>query len=161
MYNIQKILPSRFQDKRRLRWVALISLLIIILLGAIVSFTTPFWSSLGLKHPFKPANKGASVLVRRINIPYFQNSAVPFDQTAIFWFGSVSSSDNFIDVRMGYNNSELYVDLHIVDRYVWYDPHAQAPNLSIGDTATLYLSTTPNGSSATNQYSYKFVAQVA
>src|SRR5438874_1473722 len=160
MYNIQKILTSRFQDKRRLRWIALISLLVIMLLCAIASFTTPFWSSLGLKHPSKPANKGASVLVRRINIPYFQNSAVPFDQTAIFWFGSVSSSDNFIDVRMGYNNSELYVDLHIVDRYLWYDPNAKAPNLATGDTATVYLNTTQNGSNAPDQNAYKFVAQV-
>src|SRR6266699_1115502 len=160
MYNIQKILPSRFQDKSRLRWVALISLLVIMVLCAIVSFTTPLWSSLGLKQPSKPANKGTSVLVRRINIPYFQNSAVPFDQTAIFWFGSVSSSDNFIDVRMGYNNNELYVDLHIVDRYLWYDPNAKAPNLTKGDTATVYLSTTQNGSNAPDQSAYKFVAQV-
>jgi hypothetical protein len=160
MYSIQKILPSRFHDKTRFTRIALINPAIIIFLCAILMFTALFWSSLGLGHSSKPTAKAASALVRRINIPYFNNSAVPFNQTAIFWFGSVSSSDNSVDVRMGYNNSELYVDLHIVDRYVWYDPNAKAPNLTKGDTATVYLSTTQNGSSAPDQNAYKFVAQV-
>ncbi len=140
--------------------LALIGLMIIIFLFVILSLATPFWSSLGPRHPSKPANKGTSAVVRSINIPDFQNSAVPFDQTAIFWFGAVSSSDNFVDVRMGYNNSELYVDLHIVDRYLWYDPNAKGPNLTTGDTATVYLNTTQNGSNAPDQSAYKFVAQV-
>ena len=160
MYSIQKILPSRFDDKTRFTRNSLINPGIIVFLCAILTFTALFWSSLGLGHSSKPTAKAASALVRRINIPYFQNSAVPFDQTAIFWFGSVSSSDNFIDVRMGYNNSELYVDLHIVDRYLWYDPNAKAPNLATGDTATVYLNTTQNGSNAPDQNAYKFVAQV-
>src|SRR5256714_12198917 len=134
--------------------------MITVFLCAILSFTTPFWSSLGLGDSSKPTAKASSSLVRRINIPYFQSSAVPFNQTAIFWFGAVSSSDNFVDVRMGYNNSELYVDLHIVDRYLWYDPNAKAPNLTKGDTATVYLSTNQNGSNAPDQSAYKFVAQV-
>src|SRR2546423_7325020 len=160
MYSIQKILPSRFDDKTRFTRVSLINPSLIIFLCAILTFTALFWSSLGLGHSSKPTAKAASSLVRRINIPYFQNSAVPFNQTAIFWFGSVSSSDNFIDVRMGYNNSELYVDLHIVDRYLWYDPNAKAPNLATGDTATVYLNTNQNGSNAPDQNAYKFVAQV-
>jgi len=123
-------------------------------------FTALFWSSLGLGHPSKSTAKAASALVRRINAPYFGNAAVPFNQTAIFWFGSVSSADNYIDVRVGYNNSELYIDLHIVDRYVWYDPNAKAPNLTKGDTATVFLSTTQNGSNGPDQNAYKFVAQV-
>ena len=160
MYSIQKILPSRFHDKTRFTRIALINPAIIIFLCAILTFTALFWSSLGLGHSSKPTAKAASSLVRRINIPYFQNSAVPFNQTSIFWFGSVSSSDNYVDVRMGYNNNELYVDLHIVDRYLWYDPNAKAPNLTKGDTATVYLSTTQNGSNAPDQNAYKFVAQV-
>src|SRR2546421_2144342 len=160
MDTIRKILSSRFHNQARGITLSVVYLCMLISLCVILALTTLFGSSLGLGHTSPSKAKAAAPPVRRINIPYFQNAAVPFNQTAIFWFGSVSSSSNYIDVRMGYNNSELYVDLHIVDRYVWYDPHAQAPNLSIGDTATLYLSTTPNGSSAPNQYSYKFVAQV-
>ncbi len=160
MYSIQKILPSRFHDKTKLHRITLINLLMIIFLCTVVSFTTPFWSSLGLGHPSKSTAKASSALDRRINAPYFGNAAVPFNQTAIFWFGSVSSADNYIDVRVGYNNSELYLDLHIVDRYLWYDPNAKAPNLTKGDTATVYLSTNQNGSNAPDQSAYKFVAQV-
>src|SRR6266536_3363304 len=160
MYSIQKILPSRFHDKTKLHRITLINLLMIIFLCTVVSFTTPFWSSLGLGHPSKSTAKASSALDRRINAPYFGNAAVPFNQTAIFWFGSVSSADNYIDVRVGYNNSELYLDLHIVDRYLWYDPNAKAPNLATGDTATVYLSTAQNGSNAPDQHAYKFVAQV-
>src|SRR5438309_9411851 len=117
MYNFQKTLSSRLPKQVRFTNISLVNLSIIIFLCVILSFTTLFWSSLGLGLSSKSTAKAASPLVRRINIPYFNNSPVQFSQTAIFWFGMVSSGDNFIDVRMGYNNSELYIDLHIVDRY--------------------------------------------
>ena len=160
MYNAQKILPSRFHDKARFTGLSLKNPAIIIFLCAILSFTALFWSSLGLGHSSKSTAKAATPLVRRINIPYFNNSPVSFGQTSIFWFGSVSPSSNYIDVRMGYNNQELYIDLHIIDLYLWYDSNAKAPDLTRFDTATVYLNTTQNGSSAPDQYSYKFVAQV-
>ena len=158
MYTVQKLLSSPLS--KRFRRMALLNVAIVLFLCFLLSLTTPVWNSLGLAHLPKSTAKAAAPLVRRINIPYFNNAAVPFNQTAIFWFGAVSSGDNSIDVRMGYNNSELYVDLHIIDRYLWYDPNAKSPNLSIGDTATIYLNTTQNGSNAPDQFSYKFVAQV-
>src|SRR5947209_8789558 len=161
MYSIQQNLSSRIHNKPKLRRIALINLLMIIFLCAVVSFTTPFWSSLGLGHSTNSTAKASTALIRRINAPYFGNSAVPFGQTSIFWFGSVASADNYVDVRVGYNNSELYIDLHIVDRYLWYDPNAKAPNLAAGDTSTVYLSTTQNGSNAPDQFSYRFVSQVS
>src|SRR5437764_7411699 len=160
MYNIRKILSSRFHDQTRWTTPSLIYLSMIICVCTILSFTTPLWSGLGLGHASPSTAQAAAPVARRINIPYFANAAVPFNKTAIFWFGSVSSSSNYIDVRMGYNQSELYIDLHIVDRYVWFDSHAQAPNLTTSDTATVYLSTTSNGSSAPDYSAYKFVAQV-
>src|SRR2546430_722743 len=161
MYTTQKILSPRFHVQARFPTIALIHLTMIIFFGAMLLFTTSFWSSFGLGHSSKSTVKAAAPLVRRLHIPYFNNSAVPFNQTAIFWFGSVSSSTNSIDVRMGYNHSELYIDLHIVDRYLWFDPNAKAPNLTKGDTATVYLNTTPNGSRSPDQASYKFVSQVS
>src|SRR5579859_1658721 len=158
MYNVQKFLSFRSHDDARFTSKILINLTIIIFLCAIVLFNAPIWSGLG--HSSKSTSNAAAPLVRRIDIPYFNNAAVPFNQTSIFWFGSVSSSDNYVDVRMGYNNKELYVDLQIVDRWLWYDPNAKAPDLSKGDTATLFLNTTQNGSNTPDQSSYKFVAQV-
>ena len=68
-----------------------------------------------------------------INVPYF-TTAVPFNQTAIFWFGDVTSTDTYTDVRIGYNSSELYIDLQIVDHYLWYDPTTSSPDVTKGDS---------------------------
>src|SRR5947209_5817343 len=155
MDTIRKILSSRLHDQARGTTLSVVYLCMLILLCTILALTTSLGSSLGLGHTSPSTAKAAAPPVRRINIPYFQNAAVPFNQTAIFWFGSVSSSSNYIDVRMGYNNSELYIDLHIVDRSLWFDPNAKSPNLTKGDTATVYLNTTPNGSRSPDQASYK------
>src|SRR5947209_8256416 len=92
-----------------------------------------------------------------INVPYF-TTAVPFNQTAIFWFGDVTSTDTYTDVRIGYNSSELYIDLQIVDHYLWYDPTTSSPDVTKGDNATIYLNTTANGSGVLDR-SYKFQAE--
>ncbi len=159
MAEIQKSLSFRPYNKATISsWLKLATtplIVCIILLG-----TISLWSNFSPFHLSKSTAKAAAPLVRRINIPYFNNGAVPFDQTAIFWFGSVSSADNYIDVRVGYNKTELYIDLHIVDRYLWFDTNAKAPDLTKGDTATVYLNTTQNGSGAPDQNSYKFVSQV-
>jgi hypothetical protein len=39
-----------------------------------------------------------------------------FSEMAIFWFGRKSPSDNYADVRIGYNNTGLYLVLSIFDR---------------------------------------------
>jgi len=96
---------------------------------------------------------------QRIHVPYF-TTAVPFNQTAIFWFGDVTSTDTYTDVRVGYNSSELYIDLQIVDHYLWYDPNTSAPDVTKGDNASIYLNTTTNGSNLLDRYSYKFQAAV-
>ena len=54
-------------------------------------------------------------LMRRVNAPHFTDS-VPIDQTGIFWFGQVDANQNYADVRIGYNNTELYVGVLIFDR---------------------------------------------
>jgi hypothetical protein len=84
---------------------------------------------------------------------------VPFNQTAIFWFGDVTATDTFTDVRIGYNSSELYIDLRIFDSSVWYDPNTAAPNLPNGDNASIYLNTTGQGGGVPDQHSFKFQAQ--
>jgi len=109
-----------------------------------------------------------STPANQVNIPHYAGSlnvpctnvTAPFNQTAIFWFGSVSSSSDYVDVRVAYSDSYLFISLNIIDRYVWYDSHASSPNLSIGDTATLYLDSNPGGSGAPQKTAYKFLAQV-
>jgi len=112
----------------------------VIILSIAVLCITAIWGNL---LPFSKRSAQAAVPVtRQVNVPYFGNNAVPFDQTAIFWFGDVSSADTYTDVRVGYNTSELFIDLHTVDRYLWYDTNTSAPNLSKDDNASVYLNTT-------------------
>jgi len=160
MNNIQIVFPFRLRNSSKVHNVSILKLATTsIILCLLLSFTTSIWNSPSLTHFSIPSAKAASSLIRRINIPYFTTD-VPFNQTAIFWFGYVDGSNNYIDVRMGYNNSEVYIDLHVIDQYVWYDTNAQAPDLTNFDTATIDIHTAGYGSNAPDSSSYKFVAQV-
>jgi hypothetical protein len=110
-------------------------------------------------HFSKPSAKAASSAPQRINAPFF-SGPVPFNQAAILWFGDITSTDNYTDVRIGYNSSEMYIDLRIVDHYLWYDTNTSAPNLNLGDNASIYLNTVNSGNSSLDQHSYKFQAAV-
>ena len=90
-----------------------------------------------------------------MNIPYF-NGQVPSNQTAIFSFGIATSTDNYTDVRIGYNSSGLYINLQIVDRYLWYDTNTSVPNLGNGDNASVYLSTATSSTRLVPQQTYMF-----
>jgi len=144
---------------RRARLGIEMRLMIAIFLCFMFLFTAFVWRSPLAYHTSGSIAQASSSPFQQFNIPYF-HGPVPFNQTAIFWFGDVTTSDNYINVRMGYNNQELYIDLHIVDLYLWYDPHGKSPNLNMGDTATVYLDTTQNGSQSPDRFSYKFLAQV-
>jgi len=157
LYNVQKIGSFRLDTSTRAKRSAWLPLATTILLfGIILSVTSSLWNNLWYSH--NPSARAAAPLPA-INAPYFPN-AVPFNQTAIFWFGAISSSTTYTDVRIGYSNSELYVDLRIVDRYLWYDPNKTAPNLNNGDNASLYLSTSNATNTQLDGHSYQFQAAV-
>src|SRR5713226_7877396 len=144
MYNVQKKASFRLHNSARANnhaWLPLATTILIFVV--ILSVTSSIWNSPW--HPSNPSARAAAAPLPSINAPFFPNT-VPFNQTAIFWFGTISSSTTYTDVRLGYSNSELYIDLRIVDRYLWYDTNKNAPNLNNGDNASLYLST----SNATN-----------
>lgn len=73
-----------------------------------------------------------------INAPYF-SGAVDFNQTGIFWFGKVNTSSNYTDVRVGYNNSGLWVFVASFDRRLWYKQDPSPADLPQWDSATLYI----------------------
>jgi hypothetical protein len=152
---------AHFQNAHRFFRGVTFRLIIAAFLSCMFLFTALAGRSFLTGHSSTPtAEAAAPSMPVQFNIPYFGSSPVPFSQTAIFWFGDVTPSDNYINVRMGYNNSELYIDLHIVDQYLWYDPHGSHPNLNMGDESTIYLDTAPNGSNAPDSSSFKFLAQV-
>jgi len=97
-------------------------------------------------------------LLPRINAPNFGNQPIPFGQTAIAWFGQLSADTNYTDIRVGYNNQQLYVYLAIFDRRLWYDENPSPARLTEWDAVTLLLDTAASTTLSTT--SYRFVAQL-
>lgn len=94
----------------------------------------------------------------RVNAPGFGANPIPFGQTAIAWFGALSPDSNYVDVRVGYNNQELYVYLAIFDRHLWYDENPTLTTLTQWDAATLLLDT--SGGNQLSLASWRFVSQL-
>jgi len=100
----------------------------------------------------------------RINAPRFYGD-IPFEQTAIAWFGQVSPTQNYADIRVGYNADELYVYLAVFDRHLWYDENPTPQTLTGWDAVTMLLDTSGGGQGGASLCPYsptcwRFVAQL-
>lgn len=96
----------------------------------------------------------------RVNAPFF-GTAVQINEAAIFWFGKVTLTENYTDVRVGYTNDFLYVRLAIFDRQIWYDTSPSESDLTSWDAAGLYLNLDGNTGDAPGPNSYAFVGQLS
>jgi len=96
--------------------------------------------------------------VRRVNAPHFDEQ-VPFSEMATLWFGQVNNTDNYADVRVGYNDEYLRVNITAFDRYLWYDT-TPGSDLDEWDAATLYLDLEEDGGGAPATDDYRLVAQI-
>jgi hypothetical protein len=61
-----------------------------------------------------------SPVVPRVNAPYFEGD-IRYPETAVIWFGKVTPTENYAQVRVGYNQQELSINLAAFDRQQWYD----------------------------------------
>ena len=99
-----------------------------------------------------------------VNAPYFSqgisDETGTFNQTAIFWFGSVDLTNNYADVRVGYTPEELYVHVAIFDRLVWYDKTAPFDELDAWDATSLYINLDGNQGNVPSSKAYRFTGQV-
>jgi len=93
-------------------------------------------------------------LLRRVNAPGFGAQGVQGSVMAILWFGRVTSSDNYNDVRVGYNNQELVINMTVFDRQVWTEDTPSA--LTQWDGATLYLDLDGNTGTTLDSHSLRF-----
>jgi hypothetical protein len=93
-----------------------------------------------------------------INIP-FVDGEIDLSDTAIFWFGKVTPTNNYADVRIAYNQDELYIYMAAFDRSLWYDETPSSDQLTEWDAVSLFLDLNSNAPSAPNQQSFRFVAQ--
>lgn len=96
----------------------------------------------------------------QVHIPFFDGEIQP-NETAIFWFGRVYETDNYSDVRVGYNDTFLYVRLAIFDRQVWYDTTPSVADLTDWDSAALYLNLDGNAGNIIDSSSYAFLGQLS
>jgi hypothetical protein len=97
--------------------------------------------------------------VRRVNAPFFA-AQVLYSQTAIFWFGRVTPTENYADVRVGYSSTELYVNVAIFDRRLWYDLNPSPDRLTAADAVSLYLRPAGNTGNAPDAGTYHFLGQL-
>lgn len=99
---------------------------------------------------------------RTVNAYYANVADMPADkmhEMSIVWFGKVTNSENYADVRVGYNNTHLYVRVGIVDRYLQYDSAETGQNMEQYDAFTLLLSRDGAGASAPTAQSYRLVVE--
>ena len=104
--------------------------------------------------PTPPPRSGAL----RINVPYFENE-IAFAETAILWFGKVNLTENYVDVRLGYSEDELFVHVAVFDRLLWYDDSSPI-DLEAWDFASLFIDMDGVEGSAPDGSSYRFVGSL-
>lgn len=113
-------------------------------------------------NPFAAQGAQAAGLpqIRTVNAPRF-TGAVAANQAAVFWFGAVSPSSNYSDVRVGYTDTELYVYVSTFDRLLWYNTINPQQDLIAWDTDTLYLSLNGPTGGAPDARTYRFDAELS
>jgi hypothetical protein len=74
-----------------------------------------------------------------------------FPKMAVFWFGEVTTNNNYYDVRIGYNDTALYVYVAAVDRLLWYDNTPASMNLDEWDSISLYIAPNNGNEMLANQ----------
>jgi hypothetical protein len=113
-----------------------------------------------LLSPAYPSLATPNTVTRIVHAPYFgAGNAFKNGEGAVFWFGRISRTSNYADVRVGYNDQELIVYVAIVDNKLWYDEAPTEATLTQWDAATLYVDT--SGSGALGSTSHRFSAQLA
>ena len=112
---------------RKTRWSGV---LLVVVLGLLVSTPAPL-----VGH----ADAAAVGSERQVDVRPAAQGAV-WETASIFWFGRAGENDNYVDVRMTYDASNLYVQANIVDYYLWYDPNGVADPRTY-DAFAVYLDT--------------------
>ena len=153
--------PIEARSQKQMRSLPRYALFLVVLLMPI---THSLSETRSLSIPPTPAGYRLNRLaqatrVPRVNAPYFDGD-VRFSETAIFWFGHVTPTENSVDVRVGYNDHHLYLHVATFDRRLWYDTSPSPDDLIAWDAVTLYLDTDGNVGQAPDANAYRFDAQL-
>src|SRR5439155_750642 len=87
------------------------------------------------------------------------SGSVDWAAAPIFWFGKATTNPNanYVDVRVAFDNQNLYVFATIVDYYLWYDPSGAADPRSY-DAFALYLDVDGNAAMTPQPNDYFFAS---
>lgn len=96
---------------------------------------------------------------RQVNAPYF-DGALNYAELAVFWFGRITPTENYADVRVGYNHDQLVVNVAAFDRRLWYDVSPSPGDLSAWDAVTMYLSLDGGTGDALGPNAYRLIGQL-
>lgn len=123
-----------------------------------------------------PASSGATIYlpfiahqvppvpVRRVNAPYF-NGTIWYGGAAIFWFGRIyptgigSDSENYADVRVGYNATELLLRVTVFDRRIWCNTNPAGSDMTLWDTVSVSLDRNGNTGGAPSTNAVRLVSE--
>ena len=97
--------------------------------------------------------------IRRVNAPHFAGD-VSFSQAAILWLGQVTPTTNYADVRVGYNDTELWVHVAVFDRRLWYSTAPSPDTMAAWDAVTLLIGLDGNVGTAVSASDYQFTGQL-
>lgn len=97
----------------------------------------------------------------RVNAPYITGRVQDsVNQTAIFWFGDVDNVNNHVQVRVGYNDTELGIRVTAFDRYVWFNRQPDGSEELLNWDAVTILLNTGVGNNTLDSNSYRFISQM-
>ncbi|WP_322801528.1 DNRLRE domain-containing protein [Thermoflexus sp.] len=95
---------------------------------------------------------------RQVNAPRLADPlGADFPRMAIFWFGKITPTANYADVRVAYTDAELVVYVAIIDRRLWFTPSPSPENLTAWDAVTLLLHVDGNVGDAPSPSAYRFI----
>ncbi len=101
---------------------------------------------------------GDPVWERQVNAPRLSEPlGRDFPRMAIFWFGRITPTANYTDVRVAHTESELVIHVAVIDRRLWFTTAPSPQNLTVWDAVTLLLHLEGNGRTTPTSASYRFV----
>ncbi len=110
--------------------------------------------------PYRTVNAG-SMIPRRVNIPYGGPTyPAPVYTPGVFWFGKVNASDNYADVRIVYYGNTIRINVHIIDRTIWYDTNPSKNDLTNWDSVTILLNKSGTTGTQPSSSTYRFDGQI-
>ncbi len=109
------------------------------------------------KGPILPEAPQASASY--FTIPTDPNQPYPIGEFPVFWFGEVRGVENYTDVRIAYNSSELYLRLQVFDRGCFYDQNPPLDEPTRWDGAAVFLNLSGNIGNTPSLNSYQFLVQ--